>query len=258
MYFKWLTRENVIPSNPASELDLPKRGKHIPKQVLTAKEAEAILAVPDVETTLGLRDRSLLETLYSTGMRRMEILGLKIFDVDWGRETIMIRSGKGDKDRVVPVGERALAWADLYLREARLELVSGADEGYFYLGGLGEQMQPRRLSQLVRRYIRLGDTGKSGSCHLFRHTAATTMLENGADIRMIQELLGHANLATTQVYTRVSIHKLKEIHTATHPSARLKKTETAPHLMGLDLSELLNLTLAEEAGEEAEEEAQEG
>ena len=132
------------------------------------------------------------------------------------------RQGKGGKDRVVPLGQRASAWLTKYRDEARPQLVMGRDEGWLFLTLQGEQMEAKRLSERVRSYIRASGTEKSGSCHLFRHTAATLMLENGADIRFIQALLGHESLETTQIYTQVSVTKLAEIHAATHPGARLK------------------------------------
>jgi integrase/recombinase XerD len=221
MYFQWLVRQNVLLSNPASDLDLPRRPKGLPRSVLNAREAEAVLALADVTDPFGVRDRAILEVLYSTGLRRTELTRLALFDLDWETGTVMVRRGKGRKDRVVPVGERALAWCEKYLREVRPELVVPPDSGDLFLARTGEPMSGRRLSELVAGYVEQADLGKSGSCHLFRHTMATAMLEGGADVRFIQEMLGHAELSTTQIYTRVSIRKLKEIHSATHPSARL-------------------------------------
>ncbi len=135
----------------------------------------------------------------------------------------MIRQGKGKKDRMIPIGDRALAWIDKYLTEVRLELVAGMDDGVLYLTNLSEPFTPNRLTQLVRNYVQAAKTGKTGACHLFRHTMATLMLEHGADIRFIQEMLGHADVSTTQIYTQVSIQQLKEIHSTTHPGARLER-----------------------------------
>jgi len=216
-WFKWLARQNFILYNPAADLELPRMEKRLPKHILTIKEAEAVLAVPDLGTATGVRDRAMLEVLYSTGMRRMELLHLKVHDVDAERGTVMIRQGKGKKDRMIPIGERAVAWIEKYRDDVRPELVTGADEGELFLSHLGEAFAPNRLTQLVREYIAAADIGKTGSCHLFRHTMATLMLENGADIRFIQAMLGHAELSTTQIYTQVSIRQLKAIHSATHP-----------------------------------------
>lgn len=222
-YFKWLTRQNVLLYNPASELELPKLEHRLPRHVLTLSETETIVNLPDVRDVLGVRDRAILETFYSTGMRRSELAHLAVFDLDTERGTILIRQGKGKKDRMVPVGERAAAWIDKYLYEARPQLVAGADEGALFLTNTGEPFTPNRLTQLVRNYVKAAELGKSGSCHLFRHTAATLMLEGGADIRYIQALLGHAELSTTQIYTQVSIRKLQQVHRATHPAATLER-----------------------------------
>jgi integrase/recombinase XerD len=219
-FFRWLTRQNHLLYNPASELELPRLEHRLPKHVLTLSEVEQVIRQADVDEPMGLRDRAMLETLYSTGMRRSELIGLALFDLDHERGTVMIRQGKGKKDRMIPIGERALTWIDRYEHEVRPALVVGRDPAVLsrlFLTHLGEPFTPNRLTQLVRGYVQAADLGKSGSCHLFRHTMATLMLENGADIRYIQAMLGHAELSTTQIYTQVSIRKLKEIHTATHP-----------------------------------------
>jgi integrase/recombinase XerD len=217
-FFKWLTRENHILYNPASEIELPKLEHRLPKHVLSAHEAEQVIALPDVREPMGLRDRAILEVFYSTGMRRKELAGLKLYDLDNERGTVTIRQGKGKKDRMIPIGERALAWVGKYLADARPKLAQEPDDGTLFVTNLGDAFTPNRLTQMVREYVDEAALGKTGSCHLFRHTMATLMLENGADVRYIQEMLGHAELSTTQIYTQVSIRKLKEIHTATHPA----------------------------------------
>jgi integrase/recombinase XerD len=226
-WFRWLTRRNRIAFNPASELKLPWVEKRLPRSVLTAEESDAVLAQPDSGTVLGLRDRAILETFYSTGIRRSELARLKLWDVDPRRGTVSIRRGKGGKDRVVPVGERALFWIGKYLDEARPPLARGGDECVLFLNSFGEPIEPGYLTSLTADYVKAAGLSKSGSCHLFRHTCATLMLENGADIRFIQQLLGHSDLSTTQVYTQVSLGALKAIHEATHPGARLRPSERA-------------------------------
>jgi integrase/recombinase XerD len=219
-FFRWLTRSNFLPSNPACDLDLPRSETRLPRTILTSVEVEKVLVRPVISTLLGLRDRAIMETLYSTGMRRSELARLAIYDVDVPRGTVFIRQGKNRKDRVVPVGERALKWIAKYLDEARPQLLVPPDQGALFLAHNGKPVAANYLSGMVREYIEDADLGKGGSCHVFRHTAATLMLENGADIRFIQALLGHAELSTTQIYTQVSITKLKEIHAATHPASR--------------------------------------
>lgn len=219
-FFRWLARQNLLLYNPASDLELPRLAKRLPKDVMTASEAEAVINTPDVDTELGVRDRAILETLYSTGIRKAELENLKLFDLDSERGTLAVRVGKGQKDRFVPIGERAIAWIEKYLVEVRPSLVVPPDEGFLFLERRGGRFYGVHLTGLVRRYVEASGIAKHGACHLFRHTMATLMLEGGADIRFIQEILGHALLTTTQIYTRVSIRKLKEIHTATHPGGR--------------------------------------
>ena len=226
MYFKWLARQRVIALSPASEMELPKLAKQLPRTVLTAPEVEAVLRLPDVDDVLGLRDRALLEVLYATAIRRAELLALKIFDVDSHRGTLMVREGKGKRDRVVPIGERALLWVEKYVAESRPQLVAAIDDGTLFVGQRGEGLSLHHASQLVRQYVERAKLGKHGACHLFRHTAATLMLENGADIRFIQQYLGHAKLDTTSIYTQVSIHKLKQVHALTHPGASVRPSES--------------------------------
>jgi integrase/recombinase XerD len=222
-YFKWLTKQNYILFNPAAEIDLPKVENRLPRAVLTQSEAESVINQADVNKFMGVRDRAIMETLYSTGMRRMELIGLKLYDLDVERGTIFVRQGKGRKDRMIPVGERCLMWIEKYRYQERPELASYPDDSTIFLTHLGQPFSPQRLTSTIRRYVEKAETGKSGSCHLFRHTMATLMLENGADIRYIQAMLGHVRLDTTQIYTQVSIRALKQIHTATHP-AKMERT----------------------------------
>ena len=223
-FFRWLTQENHILYNPASELQLPKRTRHLPKTILPVETVETILNLPDVETTKGLRDRAMMEVLYSTGIRRMELVKLTVYDVDPRRGTLMIREGKGRKDRLVPIGERALAWLDKYRREARPQLVIGKDDGILFLSLQGQPFSRNTAGRCVKAYIQQAGLQVEGSCHLFRHAMATHMLENGADIRFIQSMLGHASLSTTEIYTHVSIEKLRQIHAATHPAKLTRQT----------------------------------
>jgi integrase/recombinase XerD len=221
-FFKWCAKKNHTLYNPAGELDMPKLEKRLPKHVLTASEADRVLNQAKIADPLGVRDRAMMETFYSSGIRRLELSNLKLYDLDVERGTMMVRMGKGKKDRMIPIGERALAWIDRYITEVRPTLARQPDDGVLFLSSQGEAFSPNRLTQMVREYVAAAEIGKSGSCHLFRHTMATLMLEGGADIRFIQQMLGHVKLDTTQIYTQVSIRKLKEIHTLTHP-AKLDK-----------------------------------
>ncbi len=223
--FRFLVRHNRILSNPASDLEMPRVEHRLPRHVLSASEAEAVLAVPELSLGFGVRDRAMLEVLYSTGMRRRELIGLSVWDLDAERGTVTIRQGKGRRDRMIPIGERAAAWVAKYSADVRATLEVPPDAGVLFLTKEGLDFTPDHLSGLVSRYVDAADMAKRGSCHLFRHTMATLMLEGGADIRFIQQMLGHAELSTTQVYTQVSIRALKAIHTATHPGAANRCTE---------------------------------
>jgi integrase/recombinase XerD len=251
-YFRWLARESLLLANPASELELPKRPKHLPMVVLTPDEVERILALPDVSTLTGLRDRAMLEVLYSTGMRRAELAGLTVFSISEQYGVVAIREGKGRRDRVVPIGERAAAWVRKYADEARPRLAVEPDCGALFLSELGLSFNLSTLTQLVRGYVLESGVAKKGACHLFRHVMATQMLENGADVRYLQAMLGHASLESTQVYTHVSIVKLKEIHAATHPAARLVRGAAQPAAEegSGERAELLEQLAAEHSSEE--------
>jgi integrase/recombinase XerD len=218
--FRWLTKTAEIPANPAADLDLPRQIHTIPRQVLSADEAEIVLAVADLSTPVGLRDRAMMELFYATGIRKMELLGLACDDIDPIRCAALIRQGKGYKDRMVPLGERAMYWLQRYLAEARPQLAWNANEKALFLGREGLPLVSTWLSTLMARYFRQSGTGKKGGCHLWRHTMATLMLEGGADIRYVQAMLGHTNITSTQIYTQVAIRQLALIHANTHPGAR--------------------------------------
>ncbi len=223
-FFQWLARQHHLLYNPASELELPKQQQRLPRHILSVAEVEQVLNACDTTEALGLRDRAMLETLYSTGMRRAELTNLRADDLDLNRGTVFVRQGKGAKDRVVPIGERACRWVERYLFQVRPDLVDVDDDGTLFLAKHGQGMQAKQLSVIVRNAIgranleRFADTHPNAACHLLRHACATHMLENGADIRYIQALLGHADLSTTEVYTRVSIQQLKAVHERTHPA----------------------------------------
>ena len=249
-WFRWLVRNNHILHNPASDLDLPRMEKRLPKTILSADEVERVLVVPDIVTPVGLRDRAMLETFYSTGIRRKELRRLELYDVDRERATLTIRQGKGKKDRMIPIGERALAWVEKYLRESRPQLAVGPDDATLFLTQYGEPFHLDALSNLARDYIAQANLGKSGSCHTFRHTMATLMLEGGADIRYIQQMLGHADLSTTEIYTHVAIRKLQQIHAATHPGAKLGRKQSIVTNGDDDKKAALLAVLEAEGGEE--------
>ncbi|CAN7764019.1 site-specific tyrosine recombinase XerC [Variovorax sp. LjRoot84] len=233
-FFKWLTRVGEIPANPASDLDLPRQIKRLPRAVLTAAEAVRVLASVDIGTPIGLRDRTMMEVLYATGMRRMEIAALAIDDIDAERCVVLIRQGKGQKDRLIPLGERALHWVRLYLDEAREQFALDQHDRTLFLGNEGNPLASTWLTTLVAQRVAAAGIDKRGGCHLWRHTMATLMLEGGADIRHIQAMLGHVELSTTQIYTQVAIRKLLQVHAMTHPGA---KRRLRGRQMALDVGE---------------------
>jgi integrase/recombinase XerD len=219
--------------------------------VLSVREAERVLAQPDISTPIGVRDRTILEVLYSTGIRRQEVVNLDLYSVDAESGVLTVRQGKGKKDRMIPIGQRALGWIERYVDEVRPELVMEPDEGELFLTIHRTRFSPERMSLLVRQYVAAANLGKEGSCHLFRHTMATLMLEGGADIRFIQAMLGHVSIEATQVYTRVAIRKLKEVHERSHPgaTARQRRNVAEEEEDAPTEEELLSSLAAEAAGE---------
>ncbi|MCD0462257.1 tyrosine-type recombinase/integrase [Roseiconus lacunae] len=217
----WLVEVESIQTNPADKIELPKEEHRLPSSYLTLEEVETLLGTVDVSTATGLRDRAILETFYSTGMRRSELIALKPDDIDRERGLVTIRQGKGRKDRVVPIGRRALEWIDKYIADGRPDA-----DGPVFLTGRGNPFHPVTLSQMVRNYLDDAGITKKGSCHMLRHTTATLMLEGGADLRSIQTLLGHEQLNTTQIYVHVTIQHLREVHRRTHPRSEDRKPDT--------------------------------
>jgi len=217
-FFIWLTRQRLILYNPAADVPMPKRPRALPMYILSTDQADRITSLPDVTTDLGIRDRAMLELLYSSGLRRAELHRLKVGDVVLDQGIARIRRGKGQKDRVSPVGARACEWVSRYLREVRPRLSVAPDDGTLFLTTQGRAFHLNRLTQIVRGYLDKLGWKHRGACHLMRHTFATHMLEGGADIRHIQAMLGHEDLSSTQIYTQVSVKKLKEVHERAHPA----------------------------------------
>ena len=222
-FFAWLCRENRLHANPAADLELPRKQPRSLPKALSAEEVRVVMAVPNLTDPLGIRDRAILETFYATGLRRLEVTQLDIDDVDFERAVILARKGKGGKDRVVPLGKGAAHWLRRYLDEVRPLLSVSPRERALFLSGYGERFNPDYLGNWVKKTFEKAGIERTGSCHLLRHSCATHMHENGADIRYIQQMLGHARLDTTQIYTEVSIHALIEVHAKTHPSNNARK-----------------------------------
>ncbi|WP_338804612.1 site-specific tyrosine recombinase XerC [Xenorhabdus griffiniae] len=221
IWFRYLLQRHHILYNPAEQMVLPKEEKRLPAQILSERETTQVLDSLDDQSMLGLRNRVMLELLWSSGLRRMELRQLQRGDIDVERGAVVVNQGKGNKDRVVPVGERALGWLIRYLVHVRPQLAAHYDSDYLFISQKGRPLSPEHLTQIAGKAIRhQAQLDKPGACHLFRHSMATQMLDNGADIRHIQAMLGHEKLNTTQVYTRVAIKQLRQVHSQTHPAER--------------------------------------
>lgn len=220
-FFTWLRRQHRIAQNPTADLEMPRADRPLPEATLSRDEMSALLSVPNVTRPLGLRDRAVLEVFYSSALRRSELIALRLRDVDFERGTLFVRRGKGAKDRHVPIGERALFWVRLYLGLARPLFESDDSNETLFLSSASTPICAAWLCRKVRAYLRGAGIAKRGSCHLLRHSVATLMLEGGADVRYVAEMLGHARLETTQRYTRVSIERLRTVHAKCHPAAGL-------------------------------------
>jgi integrase/recombinase XerD len=218
VWFRWMLRQSLITARLADEIELPRLGRPLPRNILSAQEVERVMSQPNVRTPIGLRDRAILELLYSTGIRRLELVRLKLHDLQLDRKLIFVREGKGKRDRYVPIGARAATWVRRYVREARPALSGALAADAVFLSRNGGPLSRDHLTWIARRYITSAKLGKSGACHLFRHTMATLMHENGADIRCVQQILGHADIKTTQIYTQVAIRTLQRVHAETHPA----------------------------------------
>ena len=227
-FFRWLVRNNHILADPASGLELPRIKQKFPKGIMTKKEIEKVLAAPDVDTTRGLRDRAIMEVLYSTGMRNKELRELKVYDVNLPEGQIHIRQGKGGKDRIVPMGEIAAKYVELYLHESRQKILNSQgrnahineDPGYLFLSTNKTQLVGLSLRQIIKQYALKVGLKNVITPHSFRHTCATHLLKGHANIRHIQILLGHRSLVSTQVYTHLEIGDLKKELKRCHPRER--------------------------------------
>jgi len=222
-FFEFLKEEGYIASNPAPAVRYATEPNPLPKNVLTPQEARKIIEAPDVTTLIGYRDRTILEVLYATGIRKAELMNLKLEDVNLEEELLMIRHGKGAKDRVVPLSRIACSFLESYIKGIRPELLRGAQTKKLFVSlRLGHGLGHHTLSTLISRYTRAAGVQKKVTAHLWRHTCATHLLKNRANLRHVQEILGHRSLATTERYLRLTITDLKEAHRKYHPRERQK------------------------------------
>jgi len=214
-FYRYCLRERRVSTDPTLKLDPPKRPPRFPKTISEA-DVEALLAAPDTATALGLRDRAMLETLYATGLRVSELVGLKTFAVNLDAGVVRVM-GKGSKERLVPLGEEATDWLDQYMNQARAGLQKRKNPAALFITARGAGMTRQAFWYLIRRYAVRAVPGKKLSPHVLRHAFATHLINHGADLRVVQLLLGHADISTTQIYTHVARERLKALHAKHHP-----------------------------------------
>ncbi|MBS5941297.1 site-specific tyrosine recombinase XerD [Ligilactobacillus salivarius] len=216
-FFQYLAQEKIIEKDPMLLIDTPKKKQHLP-QVLTKEEVEKLLRSPNTGQVLGLRDRAMLELMYATGLRISEIINLKLEDLHLTMGTLQTL-GKGHKERIVPVGDEAIKWVNRYLEEARPKLLKQKRSNYLFLNFHGNNLTRQGVWKNLKAEVRKAGIQKNITPHTLRHSFATHILENGADLRIVQELLGHADISTTQIYTHLSNKQLADIYNRAHPRA---------------------------------------
>ncbi len=216
-FYQFLVRDGRVHVDPTLKLDAPKKPQRFPK-TLSEGDVEALLREPRVEDTLGLRDRAMLEVLYASGLRVSELVRLKLAEVSTDQGVVRV-FGKGAKERLVPLGEEALAWLARYAKEARPALLKGRSSAFLFVTGRGAPMTRQAFWHLLKKRAARAIPGKSLSPHTLRHAFATHLLNHGADLRVVQLLLGHADISTTQIYTHVARERLKALHARHHPRA---------------------------------------
>jgi len=213
--FRYLLRQNKVDADPTLQIAPPKLPRSLPKS-LTEQDVEQLLDAPDVQTPLGLRDRTMLEVLYATGLRVSELVTLSVAQVSLDMGVVRVM-GKGSKERLVPLGEEALDWIRRYLAEGRPALLTGKLSDALFVTARAESMTRQMFWYLIKKHARHGGLNKSLSPHTLRHAFATHLLNHGADLRVVQMLLGHADISTTQIYTHVARERLKQLHAHHHP-----------------------------------------
>lgn len=214
-FYQYCVRERLVRADPTLKLDPPKRTPRFPKS-LSENDVEALLAAPNTGTAMGIRDRAMLETLYATGLRVSELVSLKTLATNLDANVVRVL-GKGAKERLVPLGEEAAHWIARYLKEARSELKGKRESETLFITARGAGMTRQAFWHLIRRYGTRAIPGKRLSPHVLRHAFATHLINHGADLRVVQMLLGHADISTTQIYTHVARERLKQLHAKHHP-----------------------------------------
>lgn len=215
-FYRHLLRQNRIAEDPTARIDAPRLGRPLPKSI-TEEDVEALLAAPDIETPMGLRDRAMLEVLYASGLRVSELVGLYLGQLNRHQGVVRVM-GKGSKERLVPLGEEALDWLERYLRHGRpQQAMADKSSDAIFLNRFGAGMTRQAFWQIIKRHAGQAGIQKHLSPHTLRHAFATHLLNHGADLRVVQLLLGHSSLSTTQIYTHIARERLKQLHGAHHP-----------------------------------------
>lgn len=216
-FFRYLMQEKQLTENPMAQVDAPKHAQTLP-QVLTVDEVDRLLAAPDVSTKYGCRDRAILETMYATGLRVSELVHLKMDDLHL--EMGLIQTvGKGNKERIIPIGDVAIEWLNRYISESRPQLLKNRQAAEVFLNAHGSGLSRQSIWKKLKQYVALAGIKKDVTPHTLRHSFATHILENGADLRILQELLGHADISTTQIYTHISKKRMTDVYRKYHPRA---------------------------------------
>jgi len=214
-FYRYLVREGALREDPTAQIAMPKVGRSLPRS-LTEEEVEALLAAPTVSDPLGHRDRTMLEVLYATGLRVSELVNLKLSQVNLNQGVLRI-VGKGDRERLIPLGEEAVQWVQQFLQGPRVEILLERQTDYLFPTRRGDRMTRQAFWHIIKRYARKAGVDKELSPHTLRHAFATHLLNHGADLRVVQMLLGHSDLSTTQIYTHVARERLKDLHSQHHP-----------------------------------------
>ncbi len=222
-FMRFLNERDYIVGDPAKDIQYAKQPKQLPKGILKPAEARKIMHTPDTTTVIGYRDRTILEVLYSSGIRKEEVNSLTLNDVDYMDGFLRINNGKGKKDRIVPVGRIACRYLENYIKSVRPELIKDPYKNHLFLSLRGGKLSKNMVWELVKKYAKKAKIRKNVHPHTFRHTCATTMLKNKADLNTIRKILGHESLNTTQIYTHLNITDLKAVHKRCHPREKDKE-----------------------------------
>lgn len=214
-FFRFLLRENKIKEDPTLKIQTPKIPKSLPKS-LSEDEVEGLLEAPDIKTDVGIRDRSMLELLYACGLRVSELVGIQLTEVILSDGVIRV-TGKGSKTRLVPIGEEAVDWIKKYLAESRQNILNKQTSKFLFVTNRGGEMTRQAFWYLIKKYALMANIDKPMSPHILRHAFATHLINHGADLRVVQMLLGHSDISTTQIYTHVARERLKKLHQEHHP-----------------------------------------